>query len=324
MNAVTAAPTLLKTSCTRLPPFTQTSSVTPRGQASEPLRLVPRAWAGGKIAISDHGPQDGLPVIVFHSATAARQQSRSMIAALRQAGFRPIAFERAGYGLSDPVEGDPIVTAARDLACILDTLGIDRAALLSRAATAIAIACAASLGARIAGGVLLVPETPATLDRARTGLLGRTKAIFTDHPELAASFARMLSRRTSASAIERLYRAAMRGQKPDQAALNDPGEMADMVRSSQQCAAGMHGFLSETLAHGRRTVPPALPDASRWSLIYGGHDKVFDAADARAIWAETMPGAAVVLIPGAGRLLHITHRAVVVGALRRCFGREGK
>lgn len=282
------------------------------GQAGEePLRLIARSWAPGQIALADHGPANGFPVVIFQVNTMGRSISLRFIAELQAQGLRPIIFDRAGYGLTDFVEGDPYRTVTHDLADVLDALGCPHALILSRGLASGAVTAAAALPDRIVGGVLLGPDPPAELDRVRSGMMGAGRALFYDRPWLAEGLARLLSKRTSSEAIARLMRESVAGSPADLAALDDPDEMAIIARAGRQCALGMRGFLNETLAQGSGARAVALPDGSNWTIAYGVADPLYRFEDAAGHWKATLPGVRVVAVPQGGRFLHLSHGPLV-------------
>ncbi len=285
------------------------------GKGAEPLRLLPRRSGSGRIAVADHGPAGAAPVIVFHNSVAGRHQPQALIAALQDRGYRPILFERAGFGLSDAVDGDPYAAAVRDFGDILDALGLEQVRLLVRGGSTAALHCAAAYPDRVIGGVLLGPDPPADLDRRHIGMMGRAKALFFGTPMLAGTFARLMSRRTNSAMIARLYRESVIGSPVDTQALEDPQVIADLVRAGRQSALGMHGFLAEMLAHGGGARPPALADASGWTVLTGAQDPLYAFDDAAAFWRAVLPGARFDTIADGGRFLHITHTQSVVAAL---------
>ena len=284
------------------------------GQASEePLRLIPRSWAPGQIAVADHGPAKGFPVAIFQVNTMGRSISLRFIAQLQARGLRPIIFDRAGYGLTDFVEGDPYRTVTHDLADILDALNCPTALILSRGLASGAVTAAAALPERIVGGVLLGPDPPAELDRMRSGMMGAGRALFYDRPWLADGLARLLSRRTSSESIARLMRESVAGSPVDLAALDDPEEMAIIARAGRQCALGMRGFLNETLTQGSGARAVPLTDGSAWTIAYGTDDPLYRFEDAAAHWKATLPGAEIVPVEKGGRFLHLTHGETIAG-----------
>ena len=242
-----------------------------------------------------------------------RSISLRFIAQLQARGLRPIIFDRAGYGLTDFVEGDPYRTVTHDLADILDALNCPTALILSRGLASGAVTAAAALPERIVGGVLLGPDPPAELDRMRSGMMGAGRALFYDRPWLADGLARLLSRRTSSESIARLMRESVAGSPVDLAALDDPEEMAIIARAGRQCALGMRGFLNETLTQGSGARAVPLPDGSAWTIAYGTEDPLYRFEDAAAHWNATLPGAAIVPVEKGGRFLHLTHGETIAG-----------
>ena len=286
------------------------------GSEVEPLRLVARRRAAGFIAVADHGPAAARPLLMFHAAVGGRHQSRRLVLALQDAGWRPIGFDRPGFGLTDMITGaDPFAEAAADVGDILDALGIDRVTLFGRTASAATLATAVAHPDRVIGGMLVAPAPPSHLDRRRTGMMGRGKALFLGNAALATAFARILSRRTSSEQIARMQRRSVAGSAIDEAAIDDPDACADIVRASRQAALGMAGFLAEMQAAGRGIDAAPHGDGRAWTIIAGGRDPLYDYADGIEYWRETLPGARIVIVDDGGRWLHLTHLAAVVAAL---------
>ncbi|PZN94167.1 MAG: hypothetical protein DCF31_10420 [Alphaproteobacteria bacterium] len=288
--------------------------IEPRGAEAEPLRLIARRWAPGRIAVTDHGPARGRPLLMFHTTVGGRHQPRRLIAALQRAGWRPICFDRPGFGLSDMAGTEPFAAAAADSVDILDALEIDAVTILARGGTA-PLTAAALLGKRARGGVLIGPEPPAAIDGRLGGMMGRGKALFYGNAALATAFARILSRRTSSAQIARMQRQSVAGSAIDEAAIDDPDNLADIVRGSRQAALGMRGFLAEVQSHGTGTQPPTFADGSEWVVLAGANDPLYDYHDTGDFWRGVLPGAEVRIVADGGRWLHLTHVDAVVAAL---------
>ena len=284
------------------------------GGGSGPLRLIARRRAAGNIAVADHGPARGRPLLMFHPAVGGRHQSRRLVAALQAAGWRPIGFDRPGFGLTDMIDGDdPFAQAGLDAVDIVDALGLDRVTLFGRTASAATLATAAAMPHRIDGGILVAPDPPAHLDARHAGMMGRGKALFFGNRTLATAFARILSRRTSSAQIARMQRQSVAGSAIDQAVLDDPDVLADIVRASRQSALGMRGFLAEMQAHGRGARPAAIADASRWAVIAGACDPLYDFTASRHFWETVLPGAAEPMkLPAENRSMPVTLSLVLV------------
>ncbi len=193
-----------------------------RKDSDECLRFLQRSSGCGKIAIADYGPVGATPVVLFHSNTSGRHQSRSFVAALRHAGFRPIAVERAGYGLSDPLAGDPIANAVSDVREVLKALKLPNAMAMSRSITGALVAAAAHQAGLVSGGILLVPDPPVQSRRRPNTLMDQAKKLIFQHAELADAFARMVTRRINAAVIEQIFRSSLAGSPSDKAVLDHP------------------------------------------------------------------------------------------------------
>ena len=292
--------------------------LTRRDATSEPLRLVPRCGRNGRIAVADHGPVDGVAVVVQHSNTMGRHHSRRFVQALQDAGYRPIAIERAGFGLTDAVPpGDRIGPMVADIHDVLDALGIDRALTIARCTTPGVITCAAALQGRIVGGVLLWPDGPMSGRRPSRRIVDGARTIFAFHPALAPAFGRMLARRVDGPTIERMVRSAAEGIPFDAALVEDAAERADIVRAAQQASLGQTGFVDEALALGLCPDPPQLTDARAFTLLLGDERAEGEIDDAAAFWSGRMPGVTVEVIRDAINFLYVTHTPRVIAALDR-------
>jgi pimeloyl-ACP methyl ester carboxylesterase len=110
---------------------------------------------------------DGPPVVLLHGLSATRrnvvQGSRHLI----KRGYRLIAYDARGHGLSSPAPSYEYEELVDDLEAVLDHLGIERTALVgSSMGAATAMAFALEHPERVAA---LVQITPAYTGYARTG-----------------------------------------------------------------------------------------------------------------------------------------------------------
>jgi len=112
----------------------------------------------GQIEYADTGI--GRPVLLVHGAGSGYDQGLDTSRALVQSGFRVIAMSRFGY-LRTPLPADASAAAQADAhACLLDALGIRRAAVVGASAGApSSMQFALRYPKRIAALVLLVPTT---------------------------------------------------------------------------------------------------------------------------------------------------------------------
>jgi len=291
--------------------------VSSAGRDGEPLRFIPRRWSEGQIALADHGPEERWPLLLFHSNVSGRHMPAAFITALQQDGFRPIAIDRAGYGLTDPVPGDPVAAGVSDVIDVLDALGLPTAAVLARCTTASLVACAAAQTGRVTGGVLLWPDPPPRSDRLANRMSHIGRRIYRQFPHMAAAFARMVCNRTSVAKMEATWRKACEGIAVDQAILDDPVGLADIIRGSHQAIHGRLGFVNEALALGDGPRPARIDNAARWTAMFGEGYERFDVPDAMAFWGQALPGGTITCVERGVHFLHMTNQAEVRDALRR-------
>jgi len=129
-------------------------------------RELERVSAGSRIAQTACGPIEyaiaggGAPVLVVHGAGGGWDQGMDIAGGLAAGGFRVIAVSRFGY-LRTPLPADGSAEAQADAhACLLDALGIRRAAIFGASAGApSSMQFALRHPERCAALVLLVPAT---------------------------------------------------------------------------------------------------------------------------------------------------------------------
>lgn len=125
-----------------------------------------RVASGSAVVATPCGPieyaqrGEGAPVLVIHGAGGGYDQGLEFAAPLVSRGYRVIAVSRFGY-LRTPLPADASPEAQADAhACLLDALGIGRAAIVGASAGApSAMQFALRHPARVTALVLLVPAT---------------------------------------------------------------------------------------------------------------------------------------------------------------------
>jgi pimeloyl-ACP methyl ester carboxylesterase/DNA-binding CsgD family transcriptional regulator len=288
----------------------------PPRDAVEPLRLVPRP-SGGMIAVSDYGPRSGRPVCILHSSATTRHASRSFVRALQNAGWRPLAIDRPGFGLSDPAPtpADPFETAGADMAVVCDALDIETLDIVARGGVYAAMAFAGLAPGRVGAVVALNPDTPA-VQGARPGIIGAMTDAIMLHPDRLALLARIIAGEATSARVARLLRQALVHSPPDLAAFDDLEAIADYQRAVRHFAAGrVDGLIAEQKALVEQPErAPAL--GQRWRVLFGAHDPLHRLEYAEAHWRRMLPDAAFARIEDGGRFLYLTHPQAVIAALR--------
>ena len=101
---------------------------------------------GRTLAFADRGPADGAPLIFHHGTPGSRAGHHPDPGVYDDAGVRVVTYDRAGYGLSDRLEGRDVVAVAADISALADELGFERFAAMGVSGGAPhALACAALL-----------------------------------------------------------------------------------------------------------------------------------------------------------------------------------
>ncbi len=283
-----------------------------RGSVPEPLRFVRRRRAPGRIAVEDHGPFDALPVIVCHVPLNGRHLPKVLVAALQARGLRPISVERPGFGLTTAAIGDVVGEANADLIDVLDALGLSRVRLLGRSAI-MPLSFAAAHPDRVDRGVLLSSLPPGV--RVKEGMTGAVVRLVLDQPRLVDGFARMLTRLSSDTAIERLTERTIGNCASDRAAFADPINRRDFIRASRQSSSG-DGFAREIALHADGGTMPPVATTLDWTVVMGDEDaNAAGVDDGLAQWQRALPRGRFVIVPGGGRFLHLSHPEIIAEAL---------
>jgi pimeloyl-ACP methyl ester carboxylesterase len=117
---------------------------------------------GRTLAYLERGPEDGLPVFALHGTPGCRLVRHSDPTLYERHGVRWIAYDRPGYGLSDPHLGRSVADAPADIAAIAVALGLDRFAVVGGSGGAPhALACGALLADRVIRvGAVVTPAPP--------------------------------------------------------------------------------------------------------------------------------------------------------------------
>lgn len=287
----------------------------------EPLRFVMRE-DGSRIAVSDYGPRSGLPVLVTHTPMTTRIIISPLLRALQQAGYRPLAIDRPGYGLTDEISGarpglhDPYATAADDVELVLDRLKIRSVDVVCRGGTPLIQTLQMKIPERLGRVVLVNPGLYQTHDTRRVGAFGRMKDAFKRNPVTVRFFISTITRKLSYDRYEAMLKQWMRGSPPDEAAANDPIFAREYFRSLRMFAAGkVAGFVNEQVELMQGTPRAPIKGTSDWRIIVGGCDTLYDPAEVISHWREQLPDAGFMLAPDAGRLLAVTHPRYVVEEL---------
>jgi len=85
---------------------------------------------GRVLGYADAGLASGRALVFFHGTPSSRLDAEWLDEPAAKAGWRVIAVDRPGIGLSSPVHGDVVTDVADDVVQLLDALGVERASVL--------------------------------------------------------------------------------------------------------------------------------------------------------------------------------------------------
>jgi pimeloyl-ACP methyl ester carboxylesterase len=124
-----------------------------------------KARDGRTLAFVQRGAEDGVPVIVCHGTPGSRRARHPDAGIYERHGVKMVAYDRPGYGGSDPNIGRSVADAASDIESIADELGFDRFAVVGGSGGAPhALACGALLEDRVLRVGALVTPAPSDTD----------------------------------------------------------------------------------------------------------------------------------------------------------------
>jgi pimeloyl-ACP methyl ester carboxylesterase len=124
-----------------------------------------RAADGRTLAFVQRGAPEGVPVLVCHGTPGSRLTRHHDPTIYERHGVKMVAYDRPGYGRSDPKPGRSVADAASDIEAIADELGFERFAVVGGSGGGPhALACGALLGDRVLRVGALVTPAPSDTD----------------------------------------------------------------------------------------------------------------------------------------------------------------
>ena len=276
---------------------------------------------GRVVGGSDYGPRCSRPVMVLHSSMTTRPVNRVLVEALQNAGYRPVAIDRPGFGDTD-LAGAPgdwrgyLASAVDDIAAVCSKFGWDQIDIITRGAAQVVLALIGRHPLLLRRAVVLNPDPDSNASTGGTGIMGAMKRNFRKRPGAIEMMARPLA---ALSTLARTRDNILRMTKDcpgDFAAMSDPANMADYYRGIKPFRGGQFGgFALEQAAIARMERPAPLPGERRIVMLVGGHDFVHHPHETFAYWRVVLPDADIRMVADGGRFLAYTHAPEAVALL---------
>lgn len=149
------------------------------GVVPEPQDLALRLPDGRRVGYRVYGLPQGAPVYFFHGFPGSRLQAALVHAQALANGIALVAFDRPGFGLSDPAQAPTVDHIAGDVLDLSEALGHRRFAVLGVSCGGPhALATARLMPDRVAAVGLLAGIGPMDAPQLRAGQLSLLRAMF--------------------------------------------------------------------------------------------------------------------------------------------------
>jgi pimeloyl-ACP methyl ester carboxylesterase len=248
-----------------------------------------------------------LAVFWHHGSPNIGAPPEPLFPAAERLGIRWVSYDRPGYGGSTPRPDRDVASAAGDASAVVDALGIDRFAVMGHSGGGShALACAALLGERVLGAVVVSGMAPFGAEGLEwfegfgPGGAAQLRA--------AAAGRAALEKHLAESDDDPGF------TPEDEAALGGEWSwLIDVVRPA--LSGGMEGFIEDDLAGvGPWGFDPAEVAAPAL-FVHGGRDRVVPAAHGEWL-ARRCPSAELWLRPGEGHISILNRGATALAWLR--------
>jgi pimeloyl-ACP methyl ester carboxylesterase len=290
------------------------------GGVSDQPRVETIALADGStVGFYRYGKPSGRPVLALHGTPACGAGFAWADEAAQSRGIRVLAPDRPGVGSSSPIDGWRVADYPAMVAAFADAMGLDRFGVWGYSGGGpYAVACAASLGARLTGvavaagmGQIGVWATADDFEKTDRQLLRMAQR----RPWLARVILRSaawLATRSPARAMRSFEAELSPGDRATLAQLGDP--RAVMALFTEAFTHGARGVVADYAALAQPWGVDLGAASGPVTIWHGDDDRMVPLRHAEAL-ASRLPDARLTVWPGAGHLGPVTH----VGAILDTF-----
>jgi pimeloyl-ACP methyl ester carboxylesterase len=262
-----------------------------------------------RLGFAQYGKQDGEPLFYFHGHPGSRLEARFAHSAAAEAGFRVIALDRPGYGLSDFKPDRAIRDWPDDVAEAADLLGVAKFSVAGASGGGpYALACAWRLPGRVTHVAVISGVGPYQVPGITSGMRWQNRIGFrlgSRWPPLAGVLARSIQHGITGRP-ERTIDALARAMSASDAEIVRRPEVRDVLiaditeafRQDSRGAAWDIVLLGRPWGFSLREIEPEV------HLWQGEADTLVPPAMGR-YQASQIPRSQLRLFPGEGHLLII-------------------
>jgi pimeloyl-ACP methyl ester carboxylesterase len=273
-----------------------------------------------RLGFAQYGRPDGEPLFYFHGHPGSRLEAQFADAAAAEAGFRVIALDRPGYGLSDFQPGRALTDWPSDVAEAADLLGLTRFSVAGASGGGpYALACAWAMPERVALAAVISGVGPYDVRGITRGMRWQNKVGFrlgSRFPALASVITRSMHRGITQDP-QRTIDAIARAMSPADAEIIRRPEVRDLLIAdiTEAFRSGSGGAAWDIVVLGRPwgfSLREIAPEVHLWQ---GEADTLVPPAMGR-YQASQIPHSHLTLLPGEGHLLIIDRMPDLIRAFR--------
>jgi pimeloyl-ACP methyl ester carboxylesterase len=256
----------------------------------------------------------------FHGHPGSRLEARFAHAAAAEAGFRVIALDRPGYGLSDFKPGRTLREWPDDVAAAADTLGIAEFSVAGASGGGpYALACAWGLPDRVTHVAVISGVGPYQVPGVTKGMRWQNRVGFrlgSRWPTVAGALAKSIHRGIS-QRPERTIDALARAMSPSDAEIVRRPDVREILLAdiAEAFRAGSRGAAWDIVLLGRPWGFPLREIKPEVHLWQGEADTLVPPAMGR-YQASQIPRSQLRLFPGEGHLLIVERMSDLIEAFR--------
>ncbi|WP_096388899.1 alpha/beta fold hydrolase [Halopenitus persicus] len=259
------------------------------------------------IAYAEYGDPDGDPVLFFHGTPGSRLLAELLESAATEHGVRLVAYDRPGYGRSDPQPDRTVRAAGANATAVLDAAGIETARLVGfSGGSAYALATAATHPGRVDRVDAIAGITPpefsestALAPRLLAGMARRAPSVL---GSVLRADAWVAERRSPSAVISRYTSDAVDEPVPDDVAAI---VKADLIEAVARSRSGVVTEFRTTAAEWEIPLERLAEAAIDVRFHHGDADANAPLADVQRFVAA-LPTAELRVLEGADHLRTLT------------------
>jgi pimeloyl-ACP methyl ester carboxylesterase/DNA-binding CsgD family transcriptional regulator len=266
-----------------------------------------------QLCYREYGVATGFPVLYFHFGLSASMLPPAAVAGLAGTDLRVIAFERPGYGQSDPTETYSFESVAADVDELRQRLGLSRLSLFGDGyGGGFAVAAAHRLGRGVSRLALHAPNLGRSASNSADQ---RGMSVFHAQPWIIPTAAEMLRRGLRVKVIRSMLGYLTERSRSDERRVGDPEHLAYLNATIfDALERSSKGLAAELLLFGRKVHSDPRGLGVPIKVWHGEENAVVSTTDSLLDFGEH-PHAELRILPDVGLYLDRSVFAEIFGWL---------